>query len=94
MPHRFTLLDDLPIKTIGDGEIETATLCLDGSFSGDVKIGQPFPDNLDDASPLQEPTISYLETLTPFQEVFEISLEELTQLALQSNNACIETSNF
>lgn len=61
-------------------------------FNADVYLTKPFSTGLDQLSPFQEYSVgSLIEffNLQPFEEVFGVSLEEVTQMAIDQDNACV-----
>jgi hypothetical protein len=90
----YTSLHVPVTRTTGQPVVE---LCLggkqwNGSFNAATReayIIEPLTSGLDHLSPLQQYLIGInIEGLRPFEEVFGVNLEEVTQLTLQIGDAC------
>jgi hypothetical protein len=67
-------------------------LCLDHMFGNrDAIITRPIPHALEQLSPLQEQLFFIPEGAVPFEQAFDVSLDELTDLALEQDGSCFQT---
>lgn len=79
-----------------------AELCLDtlppsgGAYRVEVYLTEPFDNGLNNMSAIQEYLIADATGLSPdlrpFEDVFGLSLDEVTALAQQNENACVSAS--
>jgi hypothetical protein len=73
-----------------EGEIEFSLGENLDIFAGAVRIVGPIDDNLENLTPLQTFFLEGTNDLVPIQDVFGVSLEEITELA-QQENPCLYT---
>lgn len=100
----ITVIYNLPapidIMNINDSSDDIATLCLGKSIYGmHVYLTKPLNNDLDTLSPLQQFLFGnviewWRSSLKPFEDVFDISLEEVTRLAEQQTNPCVSGTSW
>lgn len=95
------ILFSIDPKLIDDPNDDIAEVCLgtlhskSGIYWVDVYLTQPFQNGFDELTPIQEYLMNSRMTVTnppfdEFEEVFDLSLEDITRLAQQKENACLQ----
>jgi len=96
----FRLLDSLPVSYVtgpGGGEEIITEVCLEEQFGrGEAYITEPFENEFQDMSPFQESLLGFLHTdrpyLDPPEQALGLTTEEITALAMQEDDACINVN--
>ncbi len=85
----FYYSGNIPVQMSEDNVTPlSAQFCLNDDFSKNAGIRQPFPDDFDDLSSLQEMALAGREQLTPIEDILLVSVSELASRAMTEENPC------